>query len=296
MIVFVATPAVGRRGAGAGDGAGAGLLRERDRRSMLSVVTVLPLASWIVAVSTRVAPEVRLAVDAGEHDLRRSAVHEHVGLIETTLPTLSVPGQDVAVAADGAAFWRGRADDRRRAAAVGAAGVVGVRGRVARQRATRRGPDAAAPRVSVQSVRDADRDKLAVRARSSSPPAEAATPFTVSAPPAGAVVSLRSVSVAVAELFPAASVALRSTVGSSSCRRSRRRGSSRTGRLAWRRDRPGRVRPSGRRAAERARRRRSRPRAAVGDRVPDPAAARPARPGKRGWCRSGTRCRRARRL
>ena len=30
---------------------------------MLSEVTVLPAASWIVAVSTRVAPEVRLVVE-----------------------------------------------------------------------------------------------------------------------------------------------------------------------------------------------------------------------------------------
>ena len=37
----------------------------------LSLVTVLPAASWIVAVRTRVAPEVRLVVGAGERDLRR---------------------------------------------------------------------------------------------------------------------------------------------------------------------------------------------------------------------------------
>ena len=38
---------------------------------VLSVVTVLPAASWIVAVSTRVAPEVRSAVEPVEGDLRR---------------------------------------------------------------------------------------------------------------------------------------------------------------------------------------------------------------------------------
>ena len=72
-------------------------------------------------------------------------------------------------------------------------------------------PEAVGLAVSVQSVRTPivklPFELLVV------PPADAATPFTVSAPPVGAVVSLRSVSVAVAELFPAASVALRSTVG-----------------------------------------------------------------------------------
>ena len=36
---------------------------------VLSEVTVLPAASWIVAVSTRVAPEVRLVVAPRERDL-----------------------------------------------------------------------------------------------------------------------------------------------------------------------------------------------------------------------------------
>ena len=46
---------------------------------VLSEVTVLPAASWIVAVSTRVAPEVRLVVDAGEHDLGGGAVDDGEG-------------------------------------------------------------------------------------------------------------------------------------------------------------------------------------------------------------------------
>ena len=47
--------------AGAGDGAGAGCLAKATT-VVLSEVTVLPAASWIVAVRTRVAPEVRLVV------------------------------------------------------------------------------------------------------------------------------------------------------------------------------------------------------------------------------------------
>ena len=61
VIVLVATPRGGGRVAGAGDGAGAGRLAKATTVE-LSEVTVLPAASWIVAVSTRVAPEVRLAV------------------------------------------------------------------------------------------------------------------------------------------------------------------------------------------------------------------------------------------
>ena len=62
MIVLVATPAVAVAVAATAD-------RARRRRSgvkvtpcELSVVTVLPLASSIVAVITRVAPEVRFVV------------------------------------------------------------------------------------------------------------------------------------------------------------------------------------------------------------------------------------------
>ena len=53
----------GGGGAGAGDGAGAGLPWRTRSTVVLSAVTVLPAASWIVAVSTRVAPEVRLVVE-----------------------------------------------------------------------------------------------------------------------------------------------------------------------------------------------------------------------------------------
>ena len=45
----------------------------------LSEVTVLPAASWIVAVRTRVAPEVRLVVGAGERDLGGGAVDDGEG-------------------------------------------------------------------------------------------------------------------------------------------------------------------------------------------------------------------------
>ena len=45
----------------------------------LSAVTVLPAASWIVAVSTRFAPEVRLAVEPVERDLRGGAVDDGEG-------------------------------------------------------------------------------------------------------------------------------------------------------------------------------------------------------------------------
>ena len=46
---------------------------------VLSEVTVLPAASWIVAVSTRVAPEVRFVVAPVERDLRRGAVDDGEG-------------------------------------------------------------------------------------------------------------------------------------------------------------------------------------------------------------------------
>ena len=45
----------------------------------LSEVTVLPAASWIVAVSTRVAPEVEVRGRAGERDLRRCAGNDVEG-------------------------------------------------------------------------------------------------------------------------------------------------------------------------------------------------------------------------
>ena len=69
----------GGRVAGAGDGAGAGRLARRRRRCVLSEVTVLPAASWIVAVSTRVAPEVRLVVEPVERDLGGGAVDDGEG-------------------------------------------------------------------------------------------------------------------------------------------------------------------------------------------------------------------------
>ena len=46
---------------------------------VLSAVTVLPAASWIVAVRTRVAPEVRLAVEPRERDLGGGAVDDGEG-------------------------------------------------------------------------------------------------------------------------------------------------------------------------------------------------------------------------
>ena len=46
---------------------------------VLSEVTVLPAASWSVAVRTRVAPEVRLVVGAGERDLGGGAVDDGEG-------------------------------------------------------------------------------------------------------------------------------------------------------------------------------------------------------------------------
>ena len=46
---------------------------------VLSEVTVLPAASWIVAVSTRVAPEVRLAVEPVSDDLGGGAVDDGEG-------------------------------------------------------------------------------------------------------------------------------------------------------------------------------------------------------------------------
>ena len=46
---------------------------------VLSEVTVLPAASWIVAVSTRVAPEVEVGGRAGERDLRGGAVDDGEG-------------------------------------------------------------------------------------------------------------------------------------------------------------------------------------------------------------------------
>ena len=201
---------------------------------------------------------------APERVLRRGAVTSTSVWVETALPTLSVPGQHVAVAADGEVL-RGRADDRRRAAAVRAADVVVVRCRVTRQR-RRREAGGGRGRCLVQSVRTPivklPFELLVV------PTADAATAFTVSAPPVGAVVSLRSVSVAVDELFPAASVAWRSTWGSWSCRRPRRRGSSRTGRRRGsRQSRP--CASSRSMCRRRARRRGRRPGATVGGRVPD---------------------------
>ena len=46
---------------------------------VLSEVTVLPAASWIVAVRTRVAPEVRLAVEPVSDDLGGGAVDDGEG-------------------------------------------------------------------------------------------------------------------------------------------------------------------------------------------------------------------------
>ncbi len=46
---------------------------------MLSAVTVFPAASWIVAVRTRVAPEVRLVVAPRERDLGGGAVDDGEG-------------------------------------------------------------------------------------------------------------------------------------------------------------------------------------------------------------------------
>ena len=46
---------------------------------VLSEVTVLPAASWIVAVRTRVAPEVRFVVAPVRGDLRRGAVDDGEG-------------------------------------------------------------------------------------------------------------------------------------------------------------------------------------------------------------------------
>ena len=69
---------------------------------VLSLVTVLPAASWIVAVSTRVAPEVRLVV-APVSTMSAAAPW-------TTVKAASVP---VVRPADGR-FHRDRADERRR--------------------------------------------------------------------------------------------------------------------------------------------------------------------------------------
>ena len=62
VIVLVATPRRGGGVAGAADRARAGALANAITVE-LSEVTVLPAASWIVAVSRRVVPEVRFAVD-----------------------------------------------------------------------------------------------------------------------------------------------------------------------------------------------------------------------------------------
>ena len=75
MIVFVATPAVAVAlpvplTVPAPDAFAKATTVE------LSEVTVLPAASTIVAVSTRVAPEVRSAVEPRQSDVGRSAVDD----------------------------------------------------------------------------------------------------------------------------------------------------------------------------------------------------------------------------
>ena len=70
VTVPTSAPVIGLGGDAGGGGAGAGAGDGAERRSpwsksttvLLSLVTVLPAASWIVAVRTRVAPEVRLVV------------------------------------------------------------------------------------------------------------------------------------------------------------------------------------------------------------------------------------------
>ena len=69
---------------------------------VLSAVTVLPAASWIVAVRTRVAPEVRFVVDAAECDLGGGAVDDGEGAEGAG----GEPG--------GGGFHRDRADELRR--------------------------------------------------------------------------------------------------------------------------------------------------------------------------------------
>ena len=58
---------------------------------VLSEVTVLPAASWIVAVSTRVAPEVRFAVEPVSAIWAAAPWTSTSVCTETALPTLSVP-------------------------------------------------------------------------------------------------------------------------------------------------------------------------------------------------------------
>jgi hypothetical protein len=57
----------------------------------LSAVTVLPAASWIVAVSTRVAPEVRLAVEPVSAICVAAPWTSTSVCTLTLLPTLSTP-------------------------------------------------------------------------------------------------------------------------------------------------------------------------------------------------------------
>ena len=69
---------------------------------VLSEVTVLPAASWIVAVSTRVAPEVRLVVAPVSAIWVGGAVDDGEG------------AEGAGGEAGGGGFHRDRADERRR--------------------------------------------------------------------------------------------------------------------------------------------------------------------------------------
>ena len=63
-------------GADPGDGARTRLPSRMTPPCLLSEVTVLPAASWIVAVSTRLAPEVRLVVAPREDDVGGGTVDD----------------------------------------------------------------------------------------------------------------------------------------------------------------------------------------------------------------------------
>ena len=78
----------------------------------LSETTVLPFASFTVAVSARVAPEVRFAVEPESEIWVGGTVDEHVGLHRDRVADVVGAGEDVAVAADREVLGR-RTDDRR---------------------------------------------------------------------------------------------------------------------------------------------------------------------------------------
>ena len=78
VIVLVATPASAVALPRAGDGAGAGLLGEGDHRRVVEV-TVLPAASWIVAVEHASGAGGEVGGGAGQRDLGGGAVDDGEG-------------------------------------------------------------------------------------------------------------------------------------------------------------------------------------------------------------------------